>query len=134
MSLNYYKNAIRKVKSRKWSESKSKSIGNYYIQKSNIREILYQLSGGEISEMLKDVLSNVELQQICFKYFEALKNIGKFYSEDPNLSTTAKRNLLKQLRISNISFTLANSLDFKCTKFAWKKCIVNEYKIRGILW
>lgn len=110
-----------------WNMLKRNS-GKYYHLIENIRCLLNILSGGNIIKMLKDVLTSVEIQLIAKQYVEALKKIG---NENNKFNPLIKRIILRQLRNSGISFNQANNLDFKCTKFLWKKCKEIDFKKRG---
>ena len=102
-----------------WEALKTNS-GNFYLKKTNVRDFLKKLSGGNIIEMLVDVLTKEELQLLGQKYVTALKKIGNIYSTDNCLKPLVRRRLLKQLRTSGISYSLANDLNFKCSKFTSK--------------
>lgn len=129
MLLKSLLNEVSKKNVEKWSDESQ--TGNFYEKKRKIRHILTILSGNDLVEMIKDILTESEIEEISHKHVKALKNIGHVYSSDSNLSPLVRRTILRQIRSAGITFKSAKSLNFKCTKFLWQICLVKDYKRRG---
>ena len=82
------------------------------------------LSGDDLVEMLKTILTTEELAQ---KYVLTLKNIGRIFSEK-FFSRLERRKLLKQIKNSGLKYSCVQELGFKCFRRLWNACFSDSKK------
>jgi len=102
-------NLIKKIGKKRfprWSEQTSG--GNFTTRIRTIRELLSTIAGGELNEMLDDILSLEMKERINFKYTCALSRIGLLFVNkiEKNFKPFVRRKIIKALNESGISFSL----------------------------
>jgi hypothetical protein len=119
------------TKASKWTV-RSKTSGSFYRLKKHIRNFLEHLSGGEIVEMMKDVLEIHEIKQLDAKAVSALKSISQAVNNRNITKPYHKHHFIRPLRTVGMSLNDAHELGFECGSLEWQNCLdESERKLGG---
>ncbi|RNA36654.1 hypothetical protein BpHYR1_036032 [Brachionus plicatilis] len=110
---------------KKWSDKfrlTGQNRSSWYILKlkNDVRKILNLISGNDIIEMLKDVLTQKEKRNLVDpKHEHALKELAYYYKK----SDLKKRHFfIRPLRNTSINFSEIRRLGFRVSKHLWNTC------------
>jgi hypothetical protein len=97
-----------------------KSQKDKFVLKIKLRQILNQISGNNLEEMLSSILTPHEKQGINKDVFRAMRN----FSQLSNLvKQKEKFNYIRCLKEAGLSLDFCKKLGFKASKHLWSTCL-----------
>ncbi len=106
----------------RWS-TRANTNGYFRLLKQRIRQFLINLSGDEITDMLKDVLTKPEISSLSAKYLNALREISVAVNNSSIIKPKRKHHFIRPLRLAGITKRQVNELGFRCGKKLWRSCL-----------
>lgn len=105
-------------KNLKWSNRRKRG-GGFYLKKKQIRKILDLISGEDLINMLKDVLTEEEKYFLSGKIGESFKKMNEIYNSKGNKKI--KRDFLLKFKLAKLSIRKARKFGFKISSSIWKE-------------
>lgn len=108
-----------------WNQQSQK---DKFLLKLKLRQIINQISGNNLAEMLTSVLTSEEKQSINKDVFRAMRNFSRLSN---SMKQKERFNYIRCLKEAGLSLDFSKNLGFKASKHLWSTCIRTEPRNKG---
>jgi hypothetical protein len=116
------------IAGKNWSQ-RNKTSSKFKILIRKIKHFLNLMSGFDLLNMIKDLLSDEEIRIISQKYVSALNGLANTINK--RVKTKQKHDFIRPLRLSDLTLSNIKDLGFNCGKELWKNCLDERPRLQG---
>jgi hypothetical protein len=111
-----------------WSQ-RNKTSSKFKILIRKIKNFLNLMSGFDLLNMIKDLLTEEELLIISQKYVAALSGLANTVNK--RVTMKEKHDFIRPLRLADLTLSNIKDLGFNCGKELWKNCLDERPRLPG---